>query len=108
MAANKSTAAEVEIRAQKFAGLLSRGATRLECCQYASEKWGVCDRTADRYLARAREIIKECWSNVQRDQMVADLLSQYASLQQQARTSGQFSVALGCINGAARLAQLVS
>ena len=40
--------------------------------------------------------------------MIADLLSQYSTLQQQARDQNHLAVALGCINGAARLAQLVS
>jgi hypothetical protein len=40
--------------------------------------------------------------------MVADLLSQCATLQQEARAKGQYHIALGAINTAAKLAQLCS
>lgn len=108
MATPRSTVAETELRSHQLVRILVNGGNRLDCLQYASKNWGVCDRTADRYLARARELIKSSWSDVQKDQMIAELLSQYSSLQQQAREQTQLAVALGCINGAAKLAQLVS
>lgn len=40
--------------------------------------------------------------------MVAEVLSQYNSLQVEAREKGQLAVALGCIHGAAKVAQLIS
>lgn len=84
-----------------------RGGKRSDCCLYASENWGVGDRQAERYICRARDIIRADWSDVQRDQMMAEILSQYSSLQLAAREQGQLHVALGCIHGAAKLAQLV-
>ena len=80
----------------------------MRCLQYASEQWGIGARQTDDYIARARELLRANWSDVDRAQMVADLLSQYSTLQQQAREQNHLAVALGCINGAARLAQLVS
>jgi 3-polyprenyl-4-hydroxybenzoate decarboxylase len=106
--AARSTAIESEIRAKAIADLLASGATRMRCLQFASETWGIGTRMGDDYIARARELLRANWTDVDRQQMVADLLTQYASLQEQARDQNHLAVALGCINGAARLAQLVS
>jgi hypothetical protein len=108
MATPRSTVAESEIRTQAIADLLAKGATRSDCVRFAAEQWGIGERQTETYIARARDVLKANWSNVQREQMVADLLTQYATLQQQARDQNHLAVALGCINGAARLAQLVS
>jgi len=108
MATPRSTVAETELRSQEIAELIAVGGTRFDCCRYAATKWGVCDRTADRYLARARKIIQDCWSTLEKRQLRAELLSQYASLQRQARQEAQLAVALGCLHGAAKVAKLVS
>ena len=104
----RTSSSEADRRAQKIASMLSRGAPRSTIIQYASEHWEVTVRTTDAYIARARKILKEDWINVSREQMLAEVLSQYASLQIEARRSGQLHVALGAIHGAARVAQLIS
>ena len=63
--------------------------------------------TVDNYLKKAREDIKKDW-DIERPQMIADLLAQLSTLQMEARNSGQFNIALGCINTAAKLADLCS
>lgn len=108
MAAPKSTLAESELRTQRIARLIASGGKRSDCMQFAAKEWGISTRQTDEYLARARELIKDDWKDIQRDQMVADILSQYSSLQMEARRTGQLNVALGCIHGAAKLAQLIS
>ncbi len=108
MAAPMPTAAEYELRVQRIARLIASGGKRTDCLQFAAKEWGIKTRTADELIARARELIKADWMDVQRDQMIADLLSQYSTLQMEARRTGHLNVALGCIHGAARLAQLVS
>jgi hypothetical protein len=55
----------------------------------------------------AREMLKADW-DIERPQMVADLLSQCSTLQMEARRAGQYHIALGAINTAAKLAQLCS
>ena len=75
--------------------------------RYAADQWGVSERTIDKYLALARDQIRADW-DLERPQMVADLLSQCATLQQEARAKGQYHIALGAINTAAKLAQLCS
>ena len=105
--AKKGTKAETIVRAQKFAQIIANGGRRSDCVQYASSTWGVSARTADDYLALARDQLKSDW-DIERPQMVADLLSQCSTLQMEARRAGQFHIALGAINTAAKLASLCS
>ena len=105
--ATKGTQAETVIRAQKFARIIANGGRRSDCLRYATENWGVSERTVDSYLKKARQQIKADW-DLERPQMVADLLSQCSTLQMEARRAGQYHIALGAINTAAKLASLCS
>ena len=108
MATPRSTAAESELRTQRLARIIASGGKRSDCLQYAATQWGISTRQTVDYIARACALIKSDWAEIQRDQMIADLLSQYSTLQMEARRTGHLNVALGCIHGAAKLAQLVS
>jgi hypothetical protein len=55
----------------------------------------------------ARDELKKDW-DMERPQMVADLLAQCSTLQMEARKAGHYHIALGAINTAAKLAQIVS
>ena len=103
----KGTQAETVVRAQRFARIIANGGRRSDCVRYASENWGVGERSVDKYLEIARDELKKDW-DMERPQMVADLLAQCSTLQMEARWSGQFHIALGAINTAAKLAHLVS
>ena len=105
--ATKGTQAETVIRAQKFARIIANGGRRSDCVRFASENWGVGERAVDKYLQIAREELKKDW-DMERPQMIADLLAQCSTLQMEARRSGQYHIALGAINTAAKLAHLVS
>jgi len=107
MAGKRSTAAEKDFRVNRVARMLANAAVRSEICQYAADKWGVHERTADEYIRAARELLREDWE-IDRRTFTAELLSQLASLQKEARKAGHGNIALGCINSAARLAQLVN
>jgi hypothetical protein len=103
----KSTAAEKEYRTNRVARLLSNGAVRSEVLQYAASEWGVKTRTADDYIAAAREVLKADW-DIDRRTFTAELLSQLASLQKECRKNGnQAHVALGCINTMAKIAHIL-
>jgi len=95
------------MRAAEFARIIANGGRRSDCVRYAAENWGVSVRTCDSYLALARDQIRADW-DIERPQMIADLLSQCSTLQVEARQAGQFHIALGAINTAAKLAQLCS
>jgi len=105
--AKKGTQAETIIRSQKFARIIANGGRRSDCVRYASENWGVGERSVDKYLEIARAELKKDW-DMERPQMVADLLAQCSTLQMEARRSGQYHIALGAINTAAKLAHLCS
>ena len=107
MANKKETQIERDLRVQRFARIIANGGRRSDCLQYGSENWGVSVRTCDNYLAQARAELKADW-DIERPQMVADLLSQCATVQMAARKAGQYHIALGAINTAAKLASLVS
>jgi len=103
----KGTQAETVVRAQRFARIIANGGRRSDCVRYASENWGVGERSVAKYLQIAREELKKDW-DMERPQMIADLLAQCSTLQMEARRSGQYHIALGAINTAAKLAHLVS
>ena len=103
----KGTQAETIVRSQKFARIIANGGRRSDCVRYASENWGVGERSVDKYLEIAREELKKDW-DIERPQMIADLLAQCSTLQMEARRSGQYHIALGAINTAAKLAHLCS
>jgi hypothetical protein len=107
MAPPRSTKQETIERASRLARIIANGGRRSDCIRYASENWGVGDRTVDSYLKLAREQLKADW-DLERPQMVADLLSQCSTLQMEARRAGQYHIALGAINTAARLAKICS
>ncbi len=105
--AQKGSKAETIIRSQKFARIIANGGRRSDCIEYASKKWGVGYKSVDKYLEIARAELKKDW-DMERPQMVADLLAQCSTLQMEARRSGQYHIALGAINTAAKLAHLCS
>ena len=103
----KGTQAETIVRAQRFARIIANGGRRSDCVRCASENWGVGERSVAKYLQIARQELKKDW-DMERPQMIADLLAQCSTLQMEARRSGQYHIALGAINTAAKLAHLVS
>ena len=103
----KGTQAETIVRAQRFARIIANGGRRSDCVRYASENWGVGERSVAKYLQIARSELKKHW-DMERPQMIAELLAQCSTLQMEARRAGQFNIALGAINTAAKLAHLVS
>ena len=103
----KGTQAETVVRAQRFARIIANGGRRSDCVRYASENWGVGERSVAKYLQIARDELMKDW-DMERPQMIADLLAQCSTLQMEARRSGQYHIALGAINTAANLAHLVS
>jgi hypothetical protein len=107
MAAKGTTKPETELRVARFARIIANGGRRSDCIRYASENWGVSERTCDKYLELARQQLRADW-DIERPQMIADLLSQCSTLQMEARRAGQYHIALGAINTAAKLAQLCS
>ena len=105
--APKSTTWEKTLRVRTFVKMISNGQRRSDCILYATDKWGLAPDTVDDYLQEARKQLKADW-DLERPQMLADLLSQLATIQQDAREKGNLAIALGAVNTAAKLAQLCS
>jgi len=87
--------------------LIVQGGTRADVFAIATEQWGLSSRSVDRLVAKARAEIKASWE-LQREDLLAQLLSSLSDLQQRARETGQLGVALGCINATAKLAGLLT
>ena len=105
--AKKGTKIDTLMRSRKLGEIIAKGGRRSDCVAYALKNWGVSSTTADKYLEIARAEMKADW-DMERPQMVADLLSQAATLQVEAREKGHLHIALGAINTAAKLAQIIS
>ncbi len=105
--AKKSTSSEVDMRVNRVARMLSNGAVRSEIVQYCSKEWGISDRQGDKYIQKARDLLRVDWE-IDRRTFTAELLSQLASLQKDSRKNGQGHIALGCINSAAKIAQIMN
>jgi len=104
--ARKSTAAEIDIRVNRVARMLSNSAVRSEIIQYGAKEWGVSESACDKYIRKARDLLCKDWE-IERRTFTAELLSQLASLQKEARKTNQGHIALGCINSAAKIAQIM-
>lgn len=102
----KPTAAEKAYRINRIARLLGKGAVRSEIQQYGCSEWGVHKRTVDVYIKEATEVLKADF-DIDRRTFTAELLSQLASLQKEARQGNQPHVALGCINTMAKIAHIL-
>ena len=105
MPASYEDRAEKQVRINRIARLLASGGRRSDALQMGSEKWGVSERTVDDYLKHARAKLKADF-DMDRPQLLAELLSQLSTIQIEARRTGQWNVALGAVNTAARLTQL--
>jgi hypothetical protein len=99
-------AAHNAYRAQAVAGWLTEGASTAEAHQRAREAWGVSGRTADRLIHAARQLLRQAWE-VDRVEMLALLLARLDRVYADALRAGNHGAALGAINSAAKLAQLL-
>lgn len=55
----KASNADIKRRVNTIYRMLAKGETRAEILRYASETWGVTERTAEEYLSRATSIFNE-------------------------------------------------
>jgi len=92
-------------RSQQVARWLVEGLSTAEVHHRARETWGVSHRTTDRLLKAGRAELMAGW-DIERDSMIALLLSRLDSVFAAAMAEKNFNAALGCINAQARLAKL--
>lgn len=91
----KATQAEITQRVNKVFDLLLKGFSHADICRYASEnaKWGVDERTVDRYIAAATADIKKR-SEIRRDEELGKALEQLRFLYQQCVLVKDYKAAL--------------
>jgi len=92
-------------RSQQVARWLVEGCSTAEVHQRCRQTWAVSHRTADRLVAAGRAELMAGW-DIERDSMIALLLSRLDSVFAVAMAEKNFNAALGCINAQAKLAKL--
>ena len=102
----KSTHAEVDRRVHIVVKLLSSAKTNSYIRRYAAEEWGSSERQADRYLARALEIIKADYS-VDRAEFLGTRLALLDEIIEASIRCKQHSNAVGALKLQAQLTRLL-
>jgi hypothetical protein len=74
-----ATEAEVSIRVGNTLELLLRGTARARIVAITTNNYNVCEKTADTYIAKAKEIIKENTSAT-KDELIALAAARYQDL----------------------------
>jgi uncharacterized protein YpmB len=74
-----ATDAEISIRVGNTLELLLRGTTRARIVAITTNNYNVCEKTADTYISKAKEIIKENTSAT-KDEMIALAAARYQDL----------------------------
>lgn len=104
--AKKATNIEIDRRIHEIVKLLSSAKTNSYICRYAAEEWGSSQRQAERYLARAREIVKADYS-VERSDFLSSRLALLDKVIQKSIETGQHSNAVGALRLQAELTRML-
>ena len=104
--AKKSSKHEVDRRVHEIVKLISSAKTTSYICRFASEEWGVDRRTSERYLARARDIIRADYS-IERNEFMASRIALLDKIAERSIESGQHSNAVGAIRLQSELTRLL-
>lgn len=102
----KSSKAEIDHRIDVIARMICNAASTSQILRYCSVEWGVGKRQAETYLARARETVRQDYSQERAD-FLASRLGVLDSVIQKAIKSGQLSAAAGALRLQTELTQLL-
>ena len=102
----KSDKGEVDRRIHIIVKLLSSAKTSSYIIRFCSEEWGVGQRMAEKYLARAREIIKADYS-VERSDFLTSRLALLDEIIEASIRCKQHSNAVGALKLQAQLTRLL-
>jgi hypothetical protein len=97
--AKKSTNAEIDERVNTVYDLLLRANSRTQILRYAADTWGCGERTAETYMARARQLM-QLDAELERPQWLAARLQDY---EREARAKGNLSIAIKALEDQAKL-----
>lgn len=101
----KATVAEVEHRVQTIARLLINCVPRSQIVRHAQETWGVKEDMTDRYISRARELVRQDYA-VERQDFLATRLGTLDKTIQEALKTNQLGVVVGALRLQAELTQV--
>ena len=102
----KSDSAEIDRRVHTIVKLLSSAKTISYIRRFAKEEWGVSESQADRYLARARDIIRADYS-VDRSDFLGSRLALLDEIIEASISTEQPSNAVGALKRQAQLTGLL-
>ena len=102
----KSDAAEIDRRIHTVVKMLASAKTSSYVIRFCSEEWGVGQRMAEKYLARAREVIKAEYS-IERSDFLGSRLALLDKIIQASIASKQHSNAVGALKLQAQLTRLL-
>jgi len=98
----KSTKIEVNHRVNTCYKFLAEGLSRTQILQQATELWGITERQAETYLARARDKLMED-AEMERPAWVAEALVRLRNYENAAYKSRQNQVAINAVQAQAKL-----
>ena len=102
----RQSAAEVERRINTVARMIVSAATQSQLLHFCSVEYGVSKRQAQNYIHRAREIVREDYSQERAD-FLASRIGILDKVIQASIKSGQHSNAIGATRLQAELTQLL-
>ena len=92
----KSSPDVVDQRVTEVYHLLCQGLSTADVVQEGTQKWGVCRRQIDTYLARARKMLqKDC--ELTRQEFLAEAIGRLRKQEKAAANRGQHQVAVNSI-----------
>ena len=103
--AKKSTKAEIEERVHTIYQMRIAGKSKTDICRFSSAEWGVTERQAERYIAKAQELVRDDYQ-MDRKQMLAEVISRYEKVYEKAFAKNQLSNCIGALSGISRLTGL--
>lgn len=101
----KSDKWEVQQRVNKAYEMICHGFRRQDFLLYATETWGVSERTVDTYMQRAYAKLKNDL-DIDKSDLIATLIAQAQVIQREAKDSKNYAVAVGCINTIAKISRI--
>ncbi len=104
--AKKATNIEIDRRIHEIVKLISSAKTNSYICRYAAEEWGASQRQAERYLARARDIIRADYT-IERSEFMASRIALLDKIAEASIKQGQHSNAVGALRLQAELCRLL-
>ena len=100
--ARKCNNSESDQRTNAVYDLLLRAHSRKQIIQFAAENWGIGDRQADAYIARARELLA-LDAELARPQWMESALARLLEYERRAADKDQINTALIALDKQARL-----